>query len=304
MDKKSIFRLVGSVVGACLFSGAASATLLPQSTVPLNLSTYAGGLGTYYTNAYNPFAESVTIDSVTVANADYSGSLQINYGNYSSISYSKGTSTVQLASPITLGASQVNGGKISVYSSPIQYSGLEFLANGSFNTNYPCPVSGGCLINAKATVTWNRNLPTEISAVGGANCLNVSGGSTAAGTGITQAACQGSTSETWTLTPIGEYYHLVAKNSGECLNVPGNSTQTGAQLIQWGCQGSSSMNDQWSVTQLADGNYQIVSRSSSLCVEMQAGGAVVQNACQLSPSQQNEFKLPQLPAAWGPAYTL
>jgi hypothetical protein len=300
--------IVAAVTGACLYAANVSAALLPQSTIPLNTAAYGSGGGNIYVNGYNPFPQSVTVSSVTVSNIDYVGSMSVTAGslltsrgsNWWTFPYSVGTSTFQFPSPITLDASQVKGGKISLYSSPLRFFGAQYYSNSSL----PTYCNGGCLINPNATVTWNQNLPTQIVSAGNTLCLNVYGGFTTSGTGIIQWGCDGGSNEIWTLTPIGDYYHLVAKNSGMCLNVAGGSNQVGVQLIQWGCQTSSDYNDQWSIVQLASGNYQIVSRSSGLCVNMAGDGAVTQGECQVSSSQLNEFKLPQLPPAWGPRYTL
>ena len=287
MNRKFLFAAVGVALGATLFSGGASAALLPQSTVPLNNNGV---------DAYNPFPQAVTLDSITVSNASTADGINVynrSTGQFQLFPFSVGTTTIQFPTPITLDASTVRNNSIYAYSLPFTYV---------FNRqNAPCSNGYGlCPVNPNATVTWNRNLPTAIRSSAG-TCINVPGYSTQAGEGLIQWNCEGGSNEIWTLTPVSDYYHLVAKNSNLCLNVPGWSAQSGQQLVQWYCQGTSGINDQWSIVQNAAGTgYQIKSRSSGLCVNMKQGdAAVVQDACELSSAQ---FALPQLPAAWGPRY--
>jgi hypothetical protein len=77
----------------------------------------------------------------------------------------------------------------------------------------------------------------HVVSVGSGLCLNVSSGSTKAGTAVIQWPCQASTStnDQWSLVSEDGYYEIVSVSSGQCLNVDNNSQADSAPLIQWPC---------------------------------------------------------------------
>lgn len=287
MKTKLMSAVVGVVLGTALFAGSASAALLPQSTVHLN-------------DGYNGYLQPVTVDSVTVSNADANGTLVVydplyySTGRYWQFTFSPGITTISLPVSLTVQPPTIKNGGVDVYSSPIQ----------TYIPPTQKPASQcarNCANNQNVSLTWGRNLPTTIASPSG-KCLNVPGFETASGTGLIQWDCEAYDNEIWTLAPVGDFYHLVVKHSNKCLNVPGASTQSGQQLIQWDCQGSTSTNDQWSITQSGTYTYQIKSRSSGLCLNMAGSSnstSATQDLCSL-PSAN--LTLPQLPAKWGTWY--
>lgn len=281
---KNYLNYLSALIGTVFFTAGAQAALLSQSVVPLN-------------DNHNGFAQSVTIDSVTVSNpANTMATLYISgNGNYKGDSLlapaNVAKKTLPLSSPVTLTPPVFNSnGSINYYpmSSMLQAS---FLAQKSGQYILP---------SAASIVSWNRNLPTTIRSSSG-TCVNQPGWSTGQGVNLIQWGCQGQDNDTWNLIPTADYYHIVVKNGNLCLNVPGNSTAAGQKLIQYGCQDDNSFNDQWSIVDNNDGTYRIQSRSSGLCVNM-AGGTnyspVTQDSCSLPTTK---LQLPNLPAKWGTA---
>jgi hypothetical protein len=78
-------------------------------------------------------------------------------------------------------------------------------------------------------------------AAGGGEVVDVSGGPTATGNGVstqTWAYAAGSNQE-WQLVPAANgYFRLVALHSGKCLDVPAANTANGVVLQQWACNGN------------------------------------------------------------------
>ncbi len=92
--------------------------------------------------------------------------------------------------------------------------------------------------------------------------------------------------ELWTLTPVGNYYHIVSVGSGLCLNISSGSTTQGDPIIQWPCQTNGATNDQWSI--VAVGGYsQIVSAFDGQCLNVDGasqteGAPLIQWPCSSS----------------------
>ncbi|SCL70225.1 lectin [Micromonospora chersina] len=75
-------------------------------------------------------------------------------------------------------------------------------------------------------------------------CLDVRSGATADGTQIQLYTCNGSTAQTWTVTP-----NSTVKALGKCLDVSGGATADGTKIQLWTCNGTGAQN--WSAQ--ADG---------------------------------------------------
>jgi len=122
---------------------------------------------------------------------------------------------------------------------------------------------------------------TTIVASNSAKCLDITGGSTAAGATAIQWHCDGGTNEQWTVQLYNGYFRIIVERSGDCLVVSGASTAAGAPLVQEPCSGVNS--ELWSF--VPNGvNYQIVSKSSGQCASIGGdsnadGAAVLQWPC-------------------------
>ncbi|WNM37244.1 lectin [Micromonospora halotolerans] len=75
-------------------------------------------------------------------------------------------------------------------------------------------------------------------------CLDVRGGATADGTQIQLYTCNGSTAQTWTVTP-----NSTVRALGKCLDVSGGGSADGTKIQLWTCNGTGAQN--WSAQ--ADG---------------------------------------------------
>jgi beta-glucanase (GH16 family) len=102
-------------------------------------------------------------------------------------------------------------------------------------------------------------------------CLDVAGGSTADGVKIQQWACNGATSEQWSLVATGNgAYQLVSRVSGKCADLAGWSSADGAFVNQWGC-GANQANQQWRLETVADGWVRLASVHSGKYVSIVNG---------------------------------
>ena len=73
---------------------------------------------------------------------------------------------------------------------------------------------------------------------GKSQCLDVEGGSKAAGARIIAARCTEERAQRWRLQAIGEGFQISSVRSGLCLAVAGDSNATGAQAVQQSCSGT------------------------------------------------------------------
>ncbi|MEU7929738.1 ThuA domain-containing protein [Micromonospora sp. NPDC049107] len=88
-------------------------------------------------------------------------------------------------------------------------------------------------------------------------CLDVRSGATADGTQIQIYTCNGSTAQTWTVTP-----NSTIKALGKCLDVSGGGTADGTKIQLWTCNGSGAQN--WAAQ--SDGSLR--NTSSSKCLDV------------------------------------
>jgi hypothetical protein len=105
-------------------------------------------------------------------------------------------------------------------------------------------ISGQITISTTATYT--------LVGVQSNKCVEVQGGSTAAGARLQIAACNGTTRQQFKAEAVASgTYRLRNVNSGLCLDVSGASTVDGAAVIQWAC--GTATNQRWSFTDVASG---------------------------------------------------
>jgi len=98
-----------------------------------------------------------------------------------------------------------------------------------------------------------------------AQCIDISGGSAAAGTGAIQWPCSSAVNQEWTVEPYNGSFRIVEEGTGDCLVVSGAATYAGAPVVQEPCSGVTS--ELWSFA--ASGSYyQIVNKNSGQCVSV------------------------------------
>ncbi|MFJ4680369.1 alpha-galactosidase [Kitasatospora sp. NPDC088783] len=115
--------------------------------------------------------------------------------------------------------------------------------------------------------------------------LDVSGGSTADGAGLVQAAANGATDQQWQLAPTGDgYFRIDNVRSGRLVNVPGPTTVPGTQLIQY--HDDHHDNSQWKLTPTGTGAYTVTSRYDGQNIAVSGGSVVQQTAAAGSTAQQ------------------
>jgi hypothetical protein len=171
------------------------------------------------------------------------------------------------------------------------------------------PVSDPRATSPNGTIVYAPNLTgtgTDIVSLSSGQCAIVNGYSTTAGTPIVQYPCGGVSEQTWSLEPIGNYYHIVSVGSGECLNVSNGSTAQGDPLIQWPCQTNGAINDQWSIVAVGE-YYEIVSALDGQCVTVDGNSqaqsaALVQSPCgSAQPSDDDDLWSLAAPSQSGPS---
>ena len=121
---------------------------------------------------------------------------------------------------------------------------------------------------------------TAIVAANSAKCIDISGGSTAAGAAAIQWHCNFGSNEEWTVQPYNGSFRVVVQKSGDCLVVSGASTAAGAALVQEPCTGVNS--ELWSFV-ANGGNFQIVNKNSGQCASVNGGSVVDGAALQQNP---------------------
>jgi pectate lyase len=130
-----------------------------------------------------------------------------------------------------------------------------------------------------------------VTNAGSGQCLNLPGSSTAAGVQLTQAGCNGSNAQKWTLTAVSGGFTIRSVTSGLCVGVVGASTSAGKAIDQESCSGASSQT--WTMTD-SGSNERIVNANGGKCANTQnnstASGALVQtNSCDSVSTKQWTF---------------
>lgn len=124
-------------------------------------------------------------------------------------------------------------------------------------------------LTAMVATTWRSAAPasaaesTSVVGVGSGRCLNVSGGSAAAGAGVELRDCSGQPSQQWDIDSAGE---MRVFNDSMCLDAYQKGTAPGTKVEIWTCNGGT--NQQWRVN--ADGT--ITGVQSGLCLDTASAG--------------------------------
>jgi alpha-galactosidase len=114
---------------------------------------------------------------------------------------------------------------------------------------------------AGGTSSGGGSVTGAVHAVGAGKCLDVPGGSTAAGTQLDISACAGGANQTF--THDGSRQLTVYSGSSQlCLDASGQGTTPGTKVIVWPCNGQS--NQQW----LVNGDGTITGVQSGLCLDV------------------------------------
>jgi galactose oxidase len=128
---------------------------------------------------------------------------------------------------------------------------------------------------------------TSIVAANSAKCLDINGGSSAAGAAAIQWHCNGGENEAWTVQPYstGEF-RIIVQFTGDCLVVSGGSTSSGASIVQEPCTGTNS--ELWSFV-ASGSNYEFVNKNSGQCASVSGASTadaayIVQEPCSTAPS--------------------
>lgn len=117
-------------------------------------------------------------------------------------------------------------------------------------------------------------------------CLDVAGGSTAAGANVQQWTCNGGPAQRWTFSRSGDVVTLRAAVSGMCLTVAGGATTPGTNVEQQPCGGAG---QEWKLRAVGLDYYTLVQNGADTCLDVAggstaAGGNVAQWTCNdLSP---------------------
>lgn len=107
-------------------------------------------------------------------------------------------------------------------------------------------------------------------------CLDVAGGSTAAGATIQQYPCNGLAAQSWKITRAANgTLALAADVSGMCLTVTGGSTAPGAAVVQQPCDGSAAQ--AWTLRPVGIGYYELKHTGTTSCLDV-AGGSIASGA--------------------------
>ena len=104
-------------------------------------------------------------------------------------------------------------------------------------------------------------------------CLDVAGGSTAAGANVQQYGCNGLTAQRWKVTRSANGdVALAAAVSGMCLTVAGNAAAPGANVVQQPCGGAGQA---WTLRNVGVGHYELRHAGTGSCLDV-AGGSKAQ----------------------------
>ena len=139
------------------------------------------------------------------------------------------------------------------------------------------PVIAAMAIASAAQASALSGPSTTIVAVSDSKCLDIPGGSTAAGAPVNQYDCNGGGNQSYVFTQNSSgYYTIQNVNSGLCLDITGGASATanGVKLEQWTCNGGT--NQQFSLKSSSAGGYEIVALNSGLCLDI-AGNSTANN---------------------------
>ncbi len=116
---------------------------------------------------------------------------------------------------------------------------------------------------------------TSITAVSTSQCLDINGGSTAAGAAAVQWPCTRGVNQQWTVQLYSaNAYRIIEQQTGDCLVVSGASVNAGVALVQEPCTGAKS--ELWSFTPVATtagSSFQVVNANSGQCMSVSGGSS-------------------------------
>jgi galactose oxidase len=141
-------------------------------------------------------------------------------------------------------------------------------------------VAGGVPGQARAEVV--RTGYTSIVAASSSQCLDINGGSTAAGAAAIQWPCSQAANQQWTVQPYSTgAFRIIEQQTGDCLVVSGASKSAGAAIVQEPCTGSTS--ELWTFPAVG-ATFQIVNQNSGQCASVSAnlltaGDGIIQWPC-------------------------
>jgi len=125
-------------------------------------------------------------------------------------------------------------------------------------------------------------------------CLDVNGGSTAAGAAVTQWTCSGQSNQEFQFVPVsGGYGRLQAQHSGYDVAVANSSTTAGVpDVIQQ--VPNSAPNSLWLPVQQSDGSYSFKNQNSGLCLDVYGANSTLgqqldQWQCKNAPGTNQDF---------------
>lgn len=224
------YQLSAGVSGECLavsHSGAAALVQEPCAVDPYQewqVTPQAGG-------GYTLTSEE-TLDCVGVQGAGQADGTALVHGPCSGAS----SQLLQFEQPAFVAQAPVN-----ILS---QSNGQCVGVTGGSSSNYTYAVTYMC--GAVANSTW-KFVPISAGVVevvnsGNGLCLGVYGQSTSAGGKIDEYTCVSHTNQYWALVASGNFWQLVAQNSGQCLTL---STGSPAALVQEPCT-AATVTQQWS----------------------------------------------------------
>jgi galactose oxidase len=125
-------------------------------------------------------------------------------------------------------------------------------------------------IPATAQAEVVRTGYTSITAASTAQCLDINGGSAAAGAAAIQWPCNRAVNEQWTVQLYSaNAFRIIEQGTGDCLVVSGASLNAGVALVQEPCTGAKS--ELWSFTPVATTSgtsFQVVNANSGQCMSV------------------------------------
>jgi beta-galactosidase len=121
-------------------------------------------------------------------------------------------------------------------------------------------------------ITINPGATYQLRSAATGKCVGIVGNGTANSVNAEIRTCNGSVGQSFTIASVATgYYAIKNTNSLKCLDVTGQSTADGAAVIQYTCN-SSSLNQQWSFTDLTGGFERLTAHHSGKVAEVNSGG--------------------------------
>lgn len=127
------------------------------------------------------------------------------------------------------------------------------------------------------TVTFPDGRRQFINKASG-RCLTVEGSSQSIGAPLTSRSCVagGQANQLWYIESRVGFRQMRAVHSGKCVDIEAASQANGAYALQWDCLGINALNQQWTFIPQYDyvrnwGGFQIVSRNSGKCLQIENG---------------------------------